>query len=72
MIPVQSSNIKEIGFDAVKQRLFLTMKNSKTVYVYANFLESMFNAFLESESKGKFFLNEIKGKFSYEKFPTEK
>jgi len=73
-VKVESSNISEIGFeltalDAGKETvsvgtLRVTFKGGN-VYEYPLVPASVFEAFTLSESKGKFFAVEIKGKYQF-------
>ncbi len=58
MIPVESTNIKAIGYSSTLQVLAVTFKTA--TYFYNGILPSFYKRFLESESKGKFF-NSHKG-----------
>ena len=61
---VESSNIKSIGFqDNVLEVEF----KSGGVYRYSNVGEEVFRAFMDAESKGKYFHQYIKSQFSTER-----
>jgi len=64
---VESSNIKEVAFN--NDKLYVTFNGGGT-YAYDS-SEDEFKRFLESESKGKFFHTNLKGK-SFEKITPEK
>lgn len=74
MCKVESSNIREIGYDSEKLYVVFKPKKSTTeisMYVYSNVDEKLFKCFLDSDSKGKFFATNIKGKFDYEKVESK-
>lgn len=61
---VLSSNIRKVGYnegDLVVEYL------SGTKYRYKKVPREIYEAMLESDSKGRFMNNSIKGKFEYEK-----
>ena len=69
---VQSTNIKAIGYNNLKRELYIQMINSSDfVYVYLSFPKDIYMKFMGVPSKGKFFLNNIKGKFDYVKILKE-
>lgn len=59
MIPVESSNLKAIGYNPEDQMLYVDFLNN-TTYRYSGVPEDVFNAFLESDSKGQFLHRNIK------------
>lgn len=61
-IPVESSNIDEIGYDAGSMTVEVLFKKSG-LYQYFDVPENVFAEFLQSESKGKFFNGCIKGHY---------
>ena len=69
LIEVESSNISQIGYDEEDSSLFVYMKRSPdTFYVYKDVTPITFVQFKLAESKGKYFLENIKGKYEYEKY----
>ncbi len=64
LIDVESSHIKQIGYDEEKEQLFIKFKQDK-IYQYFNFPLDMWERFLEEESKGKFLSYYIKGKYEF-------
>jgi len=62
MIPVESSNIKEIGYDPPTERLRVTFKTDKT-YEYFGVSDVMWQAFQAADSKGKFFHKHIREEY---------
>ena len=66
MIPVESSNIRGIGYDADNEVLYVTF-NSGSQYYYAGVSREVHASMMDSPSKGKFFHARIKGAFPFEK-----
>ena len=63
---VSSSNLESIKFDGTAGELFVRFKGGG-VYKYANVSVALFENFMDSPSKGKFFHANVKGKFPYQK-----
>ena len=63
---VQSSNLVSEGFHEPSQTLELEFSGGG-VYRYAMVPKGLYERFLKSESKGRFFFSEIKGKFKHTK-----
>ncbi len=70
-IPVESSNIEAVSYDAAHKILSVRFHKSG-VYRYAGVSEEIYKEFLGAESKGKFFIQHIKGHFDYFKPEEEK
>ena len=69
---VQSKNIKAIEYDNLKKELCVQMLSSQDfLYVYLSVPKDIYMKFLNAESKGKFFLKNIKGQFDYVKIPKD-
>ena len=66
MESVDSSVIREIGYDKHNRELFITFVNGSE-YVYFKVSEYMYTRLLTSESKGTFFNKKIKYNYEYEK-----
>ncbi len=62
--PVESSNVAAVGYDVDEAVLEVTF-HSGGVYRYYGVQESVFQRFLHASSKGKFFHQNIKGKYSW-------
>lgn len=61
-----SSNLSKVEYDESTSRLYVTFKTSKSgKYVYENVPSSVFEALKESESKGKFFIANIKNNYKW-------
>lgn len=61
--PVSSSSIHAVGYDAARLLLAVQFKNGD-VFQYANITEGLAEAFVTSESLGRFYASRIKGQFS--------
>ena len=70
LVPVKSSNILEVGYSKSAKEFFVRFKDG-VVYRYLNVEESVFNAFLTAPSKGQFFHNFIKGRFTTTKLAPQ-
>lgn len=63
MQAVESSLLKKVGYDPETRTLAIQMNNSSDVYLYQDVPPSRFEALLEAESKGAYYVKNIKGKF---------
>jgi hypothetical protein len=63
---VISSNIQKIVYDDEMCKLKVTFSSGVT-YIYSNIPNDLFEKFIKSDSKGKFFSQNIKGKFVHSK-----
>lgn len=70
-IPVESSNIKAVGFDADTSTLEVQFTNGGT-YVYAPVPLRVFGELLAAESKGSYLASQIKPRYTAVKQPAEK
>lgn len=68
LIPVESSNIKAIGYE--DDMVDIQFLNGGT-YRYYNVSADVYVKLFNSESKGKFFHKEIKGKYEWRKLEVE-
>lgn len=64
MQPVESSNLKAIGYNPNTKELFVEMKNNNALYKYQDVSLETYQNFFESNSKGSFFAKEIRNKFN--------
>lgn len=64
MIPVASSNVGEVGYDAGAQALHVRYLNDRT-YVYTGVPEGIFQELLSAPSKGSFLNRVVKGAYAY-------
>ena len=65
-LTVESKMFTSIAYDADKQILYLRFQ-SGDVYRYFEFPSAEYQAFLDAESRGRFFLAQIRGRFRYER-----
>lgn len=65
MVPVLSSNVAAIGFDARTSTLFVRFHNGARVYRYRGVPAAVYQAFLAAPSKGRFLSQFIKGFYPY-------
>jgi hypothetical protein len=63
MQPVESSFISAIGYDAAAETLAVQMHNSLDTYLYEGVPASVFEEFRSSDSKGRYFVENIKGQY---------
>lgn len=61
---VTSSLIDELSYE---NGILVVYFKRGSVYVYVNVPENVFNDFLNAESKGRYFLNNIKERYVYTK-----
>ena len=64
---VESTMIKEAGYDEATQVLTVKFVNGDEVYEYKNVPKSVYDELMAAESKGSFFAKNIKGKYDFEK-----
>ena len=67
MTQVESTLIKEVGYDAATQVLTITFVGEEGTYEYQKVPESVYTELMAAESKGSFFAKNIKGKFEFVK-----
>lgn len=60
---VNSSAITQIGYDANNEALYVNLKNTGE-YRYDNVPQNVYNDFMNSESKGSYFTQNIKSKYT--------
>ena len=65
---VTSSDIASVGYDAASQTLEIEF-HATGVYRYFSVPATVFETFLTTPSPGKYFLQNVKGKFAWEKVP---
>lgn len=66
LIPVSSSQIKAIGFDAATRKMHVVFKSGDT-YEYDDVDQSKYEALLDADSVGGMFHQTIKGKHPHKK-----
>jgi hypothetical protein len=65
-LPIESKMFTSVAYDAEKQILYLRFR-SGDVYRYFEFPAADHQAFLDAESRGRFFLAHIRDHFRYER-----
>jgi hypothetical protein len=66
-LPLESRMLASVAFDAAGQILYLRFRKTGDVYRYFEFTAAEYQAFLDAESKGRFFLTSIRDRFRYER-----
>ncbi len=66
MIGVTSSNLKAVGYNECSQELQVEFHNGGS-YIYSGVPVEVFNALMESNSVGSYFMRNIRGKFEVRK-----
>lgn len=67
MQTVESSFLKKVGYDAATQTLAVQMVNSSDIYTYLNVPQSVYDGLMDAESKGAYYVRNIKGQFETDK-----
>jgi hypothetical protein len=70
-VPVESSNLRSVGFDAKKLVLEVQFHHGG-IYRYFDVPAATHEALMKSESKGKFFQSSIRNKFRFERVSSGK
>jgi KTSC domain len=66
-LPLTSKMLASVAYDDQKQILHLRFRKSGDVYRYFEFSPADYQAFLDAESKGRFFLPQVRNRFPYER-----
>jgi KTSC domain len=66
-IPLDSKMLTAVAYEADRQILYLRFRTGGDVYCYFEFSPSQYQAFLDADSKGRFFLAHIRDCFRYER-----
>jgi KTSC domain-containing protein len=66
-VPLDSEMLKAAAYDEQKQMLYLRFRKTGDVYRYFEFPPAEYQAFLDAESHGRFFLAEIRDCYEYER-----
>ena len=66
-LPLESKMFTSVSHDAEKQILYLRFRKTGDVYRYFEFPVTEYQAFLDAESRGRFFLAHIRERFRYER-----
>ena len=67
MKSVSSSFLDKVGYDAQAKVLAIQMKNSSDVYLYQDVPQRIFDDLLAADSKGAYYVKNIKGKYKTER-----
>ena len=63
-LEVVSTQLKAVEYDTETEKLLVTFSNNK-VYMYNNVPVEVFRNLVESDSLGRYFINNIKNNFKY-------
>jgi hypothetical protein len=66
-LSLESKMLASVAYDAEKQILYLRFRKTGEVYRYIDFPATEYQAFLDAESRGRFFLAHIRDIFPYER-----
>ena len=66
MFPVDSSQIRSVGYDSETETMYVEFKNGQ-VYRYLEVPQNVFNNLKNSSSPGRFFLSSVKQYYDYSK-----
>lgn len=66
---LDSKMLASVAYDARKQILHLRFRKTGDVYRYFEFPAAEYQTFLDAESRGRFFLAHIRGRFPYQRLP---
>jgi KTSC domain-containing protein len=66
-LPLESEMLASVAYDADQQILYLRFRKTGDVYRYFEFPGTEYQAFLDAESRGRFFLGQIRNCFPYER-----
>ena len=64
---LESKMLSATAYDDSKRILYLRFRNTGDVYRYFEFPAADYQAFLDAESRGRFFLAQIRDHFPYER-----
>lgn len=63
-IAVESSNLASVGYDEATKTLEIQF-HSGGIYQYDDVEKEVYDELMNADSKGRYFLHEIKGAYSY-------
>ena len=66
-LPLESRMLAAVAYDAERQILYLRFRKIGDVYGYFEFPTTEYQAFLDAESSGRFFLAHVRDCFRYER-----
>ena len=67
MQTVESSFLQKVGYDAATQTLAVQIFYSSDIYTYLNVPQSVYDGLMAAESKGAYYVRNIKGQFETDK-----
>lgn len=62
-VSVNSSAIREIGYDAETSQMFIDFNDSHSVYTFCGVPEVVFREFISSGSVGSYYHQHVKGRY---------
>ncbi len=62
-IGVTSSAIRKIGYDSSSNRMYIDFEDSDPYYTFCRVPEDVFNSFINANSVGRFYHDNIKDKY---------
>lgn len=65
----ESTAFSRVGYDETGENLFVVFRSSGKAYMYSEFPPSDFSEFIEAESLGSFYNQNIKGQYPSERYP---
>lgn len=72
MVPVESSSIECVGYDATSQELHVKFRSGPAVFVYVDVPPEEYAALMEAGSKGHYVATQIKTRFNFKRIdPSE-
>lgn len=63
-IAVESSNLASVGYDEATKTLEIQF-HSGGIYQYSDVEKEVYDELMKAESKGRYFMSEIRGAYSY-------
>lgn len=67
LLPVESSNIDAVAYDAATRRLYVRFLASGSTYVYYDVPKAVFEDLLDAGSKGRFLNAHIRDAYEYQR-----
>lgn len=64
--PLESKLLAAVAYDAPRRQLYLRFKSGE-IYRYFTFPAEQYQKFLHADSRGQFFLSQIRNRFPYER-----
>jgi len=66
--PLESKMFAAAAYEPTTRTLYLRFRSGE-IYAYFDFSEDDYQAFLQAESRGRYFLSHIRGRFRYQRLP---